>query len=113
MLLGDGEMYKEKVEIVEAPGVCFDMGHLNGVAVGVVVIPELRGDEEVGAGDQAFADGALDALAGLDAVFVAVSSVYVAIARFDGVVDGVCGLLWGDLPKAETDLGDMLMNCEW
>lgn len=67
---GDGEVDEVQVEVVDAP-----VGELlagDGLdLLGVVErVPELRGDEEVFALDEAFFDGAGDALAGFD--FVAV-----------------------------------------
>lgn len=52
----------------------------------VVVVPQLRGNEQVLALDDALADGPTDTLARLLAVLVVPGAIDVAIPKLDGVV---------------------------
>lgn len=84
---GDGEVDEEQVEVAQPPGLVLQLGLLMCVLALVVVVPELAGDEDVLALDDALVDGATNALAGLGAVGVVPCAVDVAVAQLDGVVD--------------------------
>nr|POE59280.1 hypothetical protein CFP56_24549 [Quercus suber] len=103
VLEGDGEVDDEEVEIVDAPvGELFLGDGLDAFLV-VEAVPELGDDEEVLTLDEAFVDGALDALAGLDLVAVIAGAVEETVAGLDGVVDGVGAGVVGHLPQPEAD----------
>lgn len=80
-------MDEEEIEVTEAPGLVLEAGLLEGVLALVVVVPELGGDEDVFALDDAFVNGAADALAGFFAVGVVPGTVNVAVAKLDCLVD--------------------------
>lgn len=101
-------MDEVEVEVVETPLGHLTLGHGHGMLAAVVVVPELRGDEEILALDEAVLDGPVDALARLGAVAVVVGAVDMAVAHLDGVVDGVGRGLAGDLPDTEADNGHAL-----
>lgn len=64
----------------------------------VVVVPEFGDDEDFFALDEAFVDGALDALAGLALVLVVVGAVEEAVADLDGLgivsLPGIKSVRW-------------------
>lgn len=79
-------MNQVQVDIAKAPGLILCLCHLDGMLLTVVVIPQLGGDEDVLALDNAFFDGSLDTLAGFFLVLVVVCTVEETIADFDGLV---------------------------
>jgi hypothetical protein len=72
-------------------------------AVGVDV-PQLGGDKEVLALDEAGVDGGLDALADILLVLVGQRSVNMAVPDLDGMIDGLLGLLGRGLPCSYAGL---------
>lgn len=72
-----------QINVSQTPGVVLGLGHGHGVLFGMVVVPQLGGDEDVFALDQPFVDGALDALPGLMLVLVVVCAIEQTVADFD------------------------------
>lgn len=74
----------------------------------VVIVPQLRGDEEVLTLDDTLLDGAADTLTGLFAVGVVVGTVDLTVAELDGIVNGLSSLVDRNLPDSESDKGHFL-----
>lgn len=72
----------------------------------VVGAPQLCGDEEVGAGADALADGLGEGFAHFAFIAVHVGAVDVAVAGAEGVQDGGLGLARGRLPRAVAEERD-------
>ena len=79
---------------------------------GVEGAPQLGGDEEVLALDDAGINALLDSLADLVLVAVALRRVDVAVADLDGVGDGLSDLARGGLPGAQTEGRDLSASVE-
>lgn len=80
------EVNQVQVDIAKAPGVVLGLCHLDGMLLAVVIIPQLSGNEDVLAFDNAFIDGSLDTLASFLLVLVVVCAVEEAITDFDGLI---------------------------
>jgi hypothetical protein len=88
-----------QVEVVEAQTLQRGVERLLGVFLAGVLHPQLRGDEQLLAGDAAGGDGAADGFL----VAVGGGGVEVAVAGGQGAGDGLLGLLGGDLEDAEAE----------
>lgn len=78
-------MDEVEVNVPKTPGVILGLGHGKGMLTAVVVVPQLSGDEDVLALNEAFLDGALNTLAGLLFVLVVVGAVKAAIPGLDSL----------------------------
>lgn len=78
-------MDEVKIDVSQPPRLILGFRLSKGVVFLVVVVPELGDNENFFTLDQAFSDGALDALAGFVLVLVVIGAVKEAVADFDGL----------------------------
>lgn len=79
----------------------------------MLVVPELRGDEDVLALQaRDFGQGLLEALGYLDLVLIDLGQVQVAVADLEGLVHAVLDLAGGSLPGAVSQEGDRVAGAE-
>lgn len=78
-------MNEIQINVSQTPSLVLGFGLSESMVFLVVVVPEFGDDEDVFALDEAFVDGALDALACFVLVLVVVGAVKEAVADFDGL----------------------------
>lgn len=78
-------MNKIQINVSQPPSLVLGFRLSESVVFLVIVVPELGDYEDVFALDEAFFDGALDALACFVLVLVVVGAVEEAVADFDGL----------------------------
>jgi hypothetical protein len=99
-----------KVDVVQAEPLQRRLERLAGLALAVVLDPELGGHEQLVAGNAAGGDRAADGLL----VAVGGGGVQRAVAGGQRVADDLLGLLGGDLVDAEAEDGHLhaVVECE-
>lgn len=81
----DREVNEIQINVSQAPSLVLGFGCSESMVFLVVVVPEFGDYEDFFALDEAFVDGALDALACFVLVLVVVCAVEEAVADFDGL----------------------------
>ena len=106
-LEGDREMNQVQVNVVKTKiSQSLLAGHLD-VLRAMESVPKFGHDEEVLSANNALVNGLADSLAHFDLVTVVACTIEQSVSKFNSVVDDVgANILW-NLPKSETESGDL------
>ena len=78
-------MNEVEVDISQTPGFILRLGHGHSVFSAVVIIPQLRGDEDLFSFNQTFINRAFNTLTGFVLILIIVCAVEETIAYLDGL----------------------------
>lgn len=85
VLEGNGEMYEEQIDVSQSPSLVLDSGHSQSVLSAVVVVPQLRGDEDLLTLYDAFFYGTLNTFTRFFLVLVVIGAVEASVAGFNSL----------------------------
>ena len=79
------EVNEVEVKIAETPGLVLLSGHLRGILLPMVVVPQLGGDEDVLTLDETSINGATDTFTSFGLVLIIISSVEKSVSFLYGL----------------------------